>query len=255
MLNAVAAADVGGLVGRFHQYGPALAAFVTNFLATFGDKGQLAVITLATIYDAKRIFLGAVAAFAAWNAIEVAFGAAVVGVLPPGVLELLTGGLFLLFGAWAGYQAYDLSVTDEEDVDGEAALRHLVPDGVYERIHGSGALVVAFVTIAVAEFGDKTQLLTINLAAAFPDAPLAVFVGAWCGLALRTGLDAFLGETCERYLPAEYVQGSATLIFVAVGLFEWGVLAGTTVVAVAVLAVLVAVGGGVYRQVGTPRRG
>ncbi|MFB6074269.1 MAG: TMEM165/GDT1 family protein [Haloarculaceae archaeon] len=243
----------GRLAHQFEQFGPAVAAFVTNFLATFGDKGQLAIITLATVYDARRVFVGAVTAFAMWNAIEVAFGASIVHALPPDALELLTGGLFLLFGLWAGYQAYDLYTTREGAGDGEAALRHLVPERLYARIRGSGGLLVAFVTIAVAEFGDKTQLLTINLAAAFPASPLAVFAGAWCGLALRTGIDAFLGETAERYLPAASIHGAATLIFVAVGLFEWGALPGSAVVVVAAVAVALAVGGAVYRRVDAPR--
>ncbi|MFB6170980.1 MAG: TMEM165/GDT1 family protein [Haloarculaceae archaeon] len=252
MTGAVAAA--GPLAGRFHQYGPALAAFVTNFLATFGDKGQLAVITLATIYDARRIFLGAVTAFAMWNAIEVAFGSIIVHLVPPGTLELLTGGLFLLFGAWAGYQAYDVFAGRDDESDDVDAVEHLVPGSFYERVQSFGPFVVAFVTIAVAEFGDKTQLLTINLAAAFPTAPIAVFVGAWCGLALRTGIDAFVGETVERYLPIGYVQGAATLIFVSVGLFEWDLLTGTEVIAVAVIAAAFAIGGGVYRRLGAPQR-
>ncbi|MFB6154296.1 MAG: TMEM165/GDT1 family protein [Haloferacaceae archaeon] len=253
MAGAHALVAAGGLVRRFHHYGPALAAFVTNFLATFGDKGQLAVVTLATVYDARRVFLGAVTAFGVWNAVEVTFGSAVVDAAPPGVLEYVTGGLFLLFGAWAGFQAYDVLTGEDADRDGERLLHQLVPGDLYGRVQGSGAFAVAFVTIAVAEFGDKTQLLTINLAATFPDAPLAVFAGAWLGLALRTGLDAFVGETVEQYLPVGYVQGAATLIFVSVGLFEWDVLTGPEVVVVAAVAVAVAVAGGVYRQVRTPR--
>jgi len=240
-------------VDHFSGYGPALTALVTNFLATFGDKGQLAVITLATVYDARRIFLGAVTAFAAWNAVEVAFGAALVGAVPPGALEWATGGLFLLFGAWTGYEAYAHYVRGEPGDREGAFVRELLPGSVHGRIAGSGAFVVALVTIAVAEFGDKTQLLTINLAAAFPGAPLSVFLGAWCGLAIRTGLDAFVGETAESYLPTGFIQGAATMVFVGVGLFEWGVLSGPDVVAVAVAAVAFAVGGGAYRRWASPR--
>ncbi|KPN30812.1 hypothetical protein SY89_01552 [Halolamina pelagica] len=80
------------VVGRYAEHGPLAAAFLANLLATFGDKGQLVVITLATRYDAKNVFVGAMGAFALWSALEVAFGQYVVSILPAGVVTLLTGG-------------------------------------------------------------------------------------------------------------------------------------------------------------------
>ncbi|MFB6079221.1 MAG: TMEM165/GDT1 family protein [Halarchaeum sp.] len=243
----VAASGVTGL-DQYHHYGPALAAFITNFLATFGDKGQLAVITLATVYDSTRVFLGAVSAFAVWNAVEVTVGTAIFGVVPAGAMGAITGALFVAFGAWACYQAYDLYAHTDGDADGEDVLTSVLPDGVYERVRGSGAFAVAFATIAVAEVGDKTQLLTINLAAAFPASPWQVFLGAWCGLALRTGLDAFVGEAAERHLPTVAIQAAAAVVFVAVGLFEWDVLSGPAVVACAALAVAGVAASAGYRR-------
>lgn len=239
------AAGLQHLVDQYAGYGPFVASFVTNFLATFGDKGQLAVITLATTYDAKKVFAGATAAFACWNAIEVALGTNLVSVVPGGVMPFVTGGLFLAFGAWSAYQAVSFAADSEHASDD--LLRSMLPEGVFERLDGRGAFVVAFVTIAVAEVGDKTQLLTVNLSATYPGAPLHVFFGAWFGLALRTGIDAFVGEAAERFLPTAAMQAGAAAIFVAVGLFELGVLSGTGVLVVAALAVLVAVAGAIRR--------
>ncbi|GAD51514.1 hypothetical protein MBEHAL_0274 [Halarchaeum acidiphilum MH1-52-1] len=243
------AGGIGGLIHRYEGFGPVVTAFVTNFLATFGDKGQLAVITLATIYDAKRVFAGAVTAFAIWNAIEVSAGVAVLGALPAGVMPIVTGALFVLIGLWTCYQAHSLYVSTDGWAASGDLFEGLLPDGVYERVRGSSAFAVAFVAIAVAEFGDKTQLLTINLAATFPDSPIAVVVGAWLGLAVRTGIDAFVGTTAERFLPMAFVQAASAAIFVAVGLFQWGLIGGTAVVTVAVAAVAIAVGGALYRRV------
>lgn len=56
-------AGLQAVIDRYTAYGPLLAAFLANTLATFGDKGQLVVVTLASRYDAKRTFLGAMGAF------------------------------------------------------------------------------------------------------------------------------------------------------------------------------------------------
>ncbi|GGL69597.1 TMEM165/GDT1 family protein [Halocalculus aciditolerans] len=245
------ASGISGLIDQYDHFGPAVTAFVTNFLATFGDKGQLAVITLATIYDAKRVFLGAVTAFAAWNVVEVSVGSAVLGALPGGVTPLLTGALFVLVGLWTCAQAYSLYTRDGEAVASDV-FAGIFPGDLYDRLQGSGAFVISFVAIAIAEFGDKTQILTINLGATFPDSPVAVIVGAWLGLALRTGIDAVIGTAAERVLPMAFVQAAGAAVFVAVGLFQWGVLGGTTVVAIAAAAVAFAVGGALYRHWTTP---
>ncbi|MFB6165443.1 MAG: TMEM165/GDT1 family protein [Haloarculaceae archaeon] len=240
------------VVTRYRHFGPFLASAISNFFATFGDKGQLAVITLASVYDAKRVFAGAVTAFAIWNAIEVTIGAAIVRAAPAATLEYVTGGLFLVFGLWAAYEAYGLYRNSQRESDEAAMLDSVLPDSIRDRLRGAGPFVIAFATIAVAEVGDKTQLLTIDLSATFPGSPVAVFAGAWIGLAVRTGLDAFVGETAERYLPTAFMQGAAAAVFVAGGLFELGVLPGLAVVGVAAAAVVFAVGGALYRRVEHP---
>jgi len=243
------AAGLQQLIDQYAGYGPFVASFLTNFLATFGDKGQLAVITLATTYDARKVFVGAVSAFACWNAIEVAVGTNLVRVVPAGVMPVVTGGLFLAFGAWSAYQAVSFAADSSQSSDD--LVRSMLPERVFDRIEGRSAFAVAFVTIAVAEFGDKTQLLTVNLSATFPSAPAHVFFGAWIGLALRTGIDAFVGEAAERVLPTVAMQAGAAAIFVAVGLFELGVLSGTGVLVVAAVAVLGALSAAARRAFAT----
>lgn len=241
------AANVGlqGFIERYDTYGPFVTSFVTNFLATFGDKGQIAVITLATTYDAKKVFFGAVTAFALWNAVEVAVGSALVALVPAGVMPALTGGLFVVFGIWSGLQA--LRVARNAATTNGGLVQSILPESVFDRLHGRGAFAISFLMIAFAEVGDKTQLLTINLAAAFPHSPVHVFFGAFLGLALRTGIDAFIGEAAERHLPTFHIQTGAAAIFLAVGFFQFGVLEGVAVVAVALGAIAFAVVGALER--------
>ena len=229
------------VVGRYAGYGPLLAAFLANLLATVGDKGQLVVVTLASRYDAKKVFVGSMAAFGLWSAVEVTLGQWILATLPEGAMAAVAGGLFLAFGLWS-LQSAGRAFRAGESLDStlvtsggfEVGLSgRLLPDGVVERVGTHGGVLASFVFIAFAEFGDKTQLLTINLAATFPDAPVAVFVGVVAALGLRTGVDALVGERVERWLPTAWLE------FFAAGVFCWF---GLVVFGVAPLLALAAVG-------------
>lgn len=231
------------VVGRYAEHGPLAAAFLANLLATFGDKGQLVVITLATRYDAKNVFVGAMGAFALWSALEVAFGQYVVSILPASVVTLLTGGLFIVFGVWTarssmqGFRDGDVSESLTSGTGLDMGLTGMiVPDALLARIGRYGGLLTGFLFVLFAEFGDKTQLLTINLGATFPDAPVSVFVGVVGALALRTGIDAVIGEKVEAVLPTHYIEAGAAVVFLAFGAV---VLGAPTVVLYAAIAALV----------------
>jgi putative Ca2+/H+ antiporter (TMEM165/GDT1 family) len=240
------------IVQRYAGHGPLVTAFLANLLATFGDKGQLVVVTLASRYDAKKVFVGAMGAFSLWSALEVLLGQYVVSLLPAGVVTLLTGTLFLVFGIWMLHSA--VSSFRNGDVTPPLFARTsldvgvsgwLIPDAVLARLGSLGGTLMAFLFVLFAEFGDKTQLLTINLAATFPDAPVAVFVGVLAALGLRTGVDAVIGERVERAVPTKYIELGASTVFLAFGLvvlglaperFLLGVLATLLVLGLAGLA-------------------
>lgn len=220
------------VVARYETYGPLAAAFLANLLATFGDKGQLVVVTLASRYDAKAVFAGAMAAFGLWSAVEVALGQWMVSVLPGDLITLLTGGLFLVFGAWTYWSAVEsfrraagnggrMLTGGGFDVGLSGAI---VPDTVLARVGTYGGVLASFLFVLGAEFGDKTQLLTINLAATFPGAPVSVFVGVVGALAVRTGVDAFIGERVERYAPTRWIELGAGVVFIGFGLVVLGLV-------------------------------
>ena len=231
------------VVERYDSYGPLVAAFLANLLATFGDKGQLVVVTLASRYDAKKVFLGAMGAFTLWSAVEVALGQWIVSVVSDGAMTLATGGMFLLFGVWTLWTAArHFRSHFAEPADGGPALTgggidvgltgRLLPDAVLDRVGRHGGVFTSFVFIAFAEFGDKTQALTITLAGTFRDAPVAVFVGVVAALGLRTGIDAVIGEQFEHWIPTRWVELVAGAIFLVFGLVVLGFLSEGVLLAV-----------------------
>lgn len=83
-------------------------------------------------------------------------------------------------------------------------------------------LGTAFVTLFLAELGDKTQLAIITLTAK-TDSKIAVFVGASLALVLVSLLGVLLGGVLTQFVPAEWLQRIVALAFIVIGvlmLFE-----------------------------------
>ncbi len=84
--------------------------------------------------------------------------------------------------------------------------------------------LLAFITIFLAELGDKTQLATL-LMAAESQAPWVVFVGAALALILTSLIGVFLGRWLSQRLSAKTLQTAtgASLLVIAV-LLLWDVV-------------------------------
>jgi putative Ca2+/H+ antiporter (TMEM165/GDT1 family) len=75
-----------------------------------------------------------------------------------------------------------------------------------------------FVTVFLAELGDKTQLATFALATDAAS-PLAVFLGAALALTATSAIGVLAGAAVGQAIPAVWVRRAAGLLFVALGLF------------------------------------
>lgn len=149
-------------------------AFALQLLALPGEKAQVVIAGLATRYDPYAVVAGAATAFAGWTAVEIVVGNALRGALPQVALDSITGALFVVFAVLLLYAS--------RDGTGELAPRS-VTDGGYRL---SSALPIepgylngfapSFSLVAFGEVGDKTQLVTIGLAAQYGAHP-----GIWVG--------------------------------------------------------------------------
>ena len=75
---------------------------------------------------------------------------------------------------------------------------------------------VTFVTIFLAELGDKTQLATLNFAAK-GHSFLSVFTGSALALVLASFLGAALGGTLARFIKPDVLNMIAGALFVILG--------------------------------------
>ncbi len=82
----------------------------------------------------------------------------------------------------------------------------------------------AFLTLFLAELGDKTQLAVITMTAK-AESKLAVFLGASAALVVVTLLAVFFGGLLTQYIPAEWLQRIVAIAFIVIGiLMLWGKL-------------------------------
>ena len=74
----------------------------------------------------------------------------------------------------------------------------------------------AFVTLLLAELGDKTQLAVITMTAS-TGSKVSVFIGASLGLIVVTGLGVLVGSVLSAWIPTEWLQRIVAVAFIVIG--------------------------------------
>ena len=184
--------------------GPLIAAIVfgTVFGAELPDNSGLASLVLGTRYRPGGVFAGAAAAFAAHVLLAVTCGS-VLALLPHTIVQIAVAVVFLA-GAVLVLRA------DNED-DDEARLR----------AGAAGFWAVAatsFGVIALAELGDLSDIMIVNLAARYHD-PVAVGIGSVLALWSVTALAITGGRGLLRILPMQWIARLAALVMVVMAGF------------------------------------
>ena len=78
-------------------------------------------------------------------------------------------------------------------------------------------LFTTFMTVFLAEMGDKTQLTTVTLSSA-TNKPLAVFIGSSLALILATLLGALAGSSISNLIPAFILKLLSGIVFLILGI-------------------------------------
>ena len=178
------------------MFAAAFAAFISVFVAEFGDKTQLVSLSMASRYPPLHVLVGAMSALALVLGLAVGVGGLIAAYIPEAVIAIVSGAFFIIMGL------FTLARREESGP---------------EQRPGKAGLYQTFILIFLAEMGDKTQLAAMLLSANF-GYPLAVFAGAMVAMFLNHLLAIYLGcRYFSRINPKLLKQGTAFL-FMAIGL-------------------------------------
>ncbi len=183
----------------------AAAAFVSVFIAEFGDKSQLVCLTMACRHRPLAVLAGAMTAMGLVLGLAVGLGSVIAEAVPHTPVAVLSGLFFIAVGLYTYFRGRD----EFEECTGRA--------GYFQTLG----------MIFLAEFGDKTQLAVFFLAASF-NYPLAVFGGAMLAMLVNHALAVYMGSRFISKINPRYVRIASALLFAAVGLiilvYESGLL-------------------------------
>tara|TARA_Y100001978_G_scaffold51965_1_gene46731 strand:- start:510 stop:809 length:300 start_codon:yes stop_codon:yes gene_type:complete len=78
-------------------------------------------------------------------------------------------------------------------------------------------LISIFITVFIAELGDKTQLATLTLSGT-SSKPVAVLLGSSLALVLASLLGALAGGSISTLIPEIYLKSIASATFLIIGI-------------------------------------
>lgn len=186
-------------------------------LSELGDKTFFIGAIMAMRHPRRWVFMGVTAALFAMTVLSVMLGQ-VATLLPRHYVQWGAVALFLGFGLKLLYDASQMkgggSLADEQAealaaVEGAQAraLAQVTPHSIVTR---------TFALTFVAEWGDRTQLATITLAAA--NHPLGVIGGATLGHAICAAIAVVCGKLIAGRISERWLTAAGGLLFIIFGI-------------------------------------
>ncbi len=165
-------------------------------VAEMGDKTQLLAMAMASKYKVGQVMLGVLVATILNHALAVALGNCLGNVIPMDIIKIVAAVAFLIFGLWT----LRGDKLDEED---------------NKKQKFSPVMTVA-IAFFIAEMGDKTQLMTITIAAE-STTPIFVLMGTTLGMLVADGIGIIGGAWMAKHIPEKYIKWGAGLVFLFFG--------------------------------------
>jgi putative Ca2+/H+ antiporter (TMEM165/GDT1 family) len=198
------------VVPRRSTRSPDMEAFLISLstvaIAEMGDRTQLLALVLAAHYRKPwPIIAGVVCATLVNHAVAGYVGAHLGRFLTPSRLDLVVGISMIGMALWA--------LKPDKLDDSDAKPRR------------ASAFVATCIAFFIAEIGDKTQIATMALGAAYSSLA-AVVSGTTLGMIAANAPVVFLGNAFSKRLPLKAIHIVASLLFLGLGaLFIWRALA------------------------------
>lgn len=181
--------------------------------AELPDKTFIAGVVLSARHRPFAVWVGTAAGLVLQAGIGVLAGR-LLALLPHRVVEAVVTGLFLLGGLYLVLLRERKVASSADQLAEEQDKRVGPPPESFLKV-----ALTAFGVVALAEFGDLTQVIVTNFAARYRD-PLSVFVGAAAAFLLVSGAGVATGRTLVRYVPLALVRKLSGLVLVGFGVWN-----------------------------------
>ena len=175
--------------------GAVLVAFGVVFVAELGDKTQLLALSFGARNPLRVVLAGLVLGFAAAGAVAALVGGLLGAALPDRALAIGGGIVFLVFAV--------------------LTLRQRPAEESARIVRTSSVIASIAITIALAEFGDKTQLATATLASR--GHPFATWIGATGGEVAAGLIGAIAGSTVGKRVSPDVLRYASAAMFAIFG--------------------------------------
>jgi putative Ca2+/H+ antiporter (TMEM165/GDT1 family) len=176
-----------------------LISLSTVAVAEMGDRTQFLALMLAARFRRPwAIMAGILLATLADNLAAAALGSWFGHRIAPAFLDALVGCSLTLMALWT------IFAPDEAENA--------------PKISSRGAFLTTLCSFFLAELGDKTQIATLALAAAYPNL-LLVVAGSTAGLLLANAPVVFLGDAFAHRIPLSALRYAAVVLFLGLGAF------------------------------------
>lgn len=219
-----------------------LLSFLLVFFAEIGDKSQLVILSLTTKFKvakqssninnnkdyknkndglikiAWKTILGATFAFGLLNLLAVIFGSTVIKFISLDLMYLIAGIIFIVFAVLNIVNFFSSQKETQIDTENEVATEISESENKLKKFKLlNNPFLLTFVMIFFAEFGDKTQLLTANLATIHSS--FSVWFGATLALFTTSLIATFCGVFLLNKIPKSkrYLILFSGLLFLYLG--------------------------------------
>jgi Ca2+/H+ antiporter, TMEM165/GDT1 family len=176
-----------------------LISLSTVAIAEMGDRTQLLSLMLAARFRRPwPILAGVFCATVANHTAAGLIGQRVGQALTPRILDTAVGVSMIVMALWT----LRPDTLDEESPEKKRR----------------GAFLATLITFFIAEIGDKTQIATVALAAAYRNL-LAVVAGTTTGMLLANAPVIFCGKAFADRLPLKTLRYVASALFLGLGIY------------------------------------
>ncbi len=172
-----------------------ISTFALVFFAELGDKTQLTALAVSAAGDKWVVFAAASTALAASTLLAVLGGRLLSKLIPPRVIKVFSGLLFLVFGGLVLWRAF-------------------APQAASTTVAAKGFAGV-FALVFLAELGDKTQLTAMARSAA--GSKWVVFLGATAALTLSTFIAVIFGDLLQTLIRPHVIKTVSGGLFLVFG--------------------------------------